>query len=305
MTSLPRTIVLCLVLTLLAGCDCPNAGFSGQISTRDPLLGNFKLSRHSLLVQLPVVIHGREYPFLIDTGSTTSVYDTSIRSFLSEPVQSFTLHIPEGDIPLTSYSSAAARIGNYNLPTLSQVLCLDLERFREISGEKIYGLLGMDFLRGQVFRIDFDRGEVSFLRSAGSDSGVRMPVTFDYYSTPQAQITIPGLPGPEIFQIDTGDFGIGDGHLRARVFDFLAERGILKLGGHVRSETLAGSGIRKVGQVAEISLGCFRHKNLLFSRRSRVNSLGINYWSRYVVTFDFPNGTIYLKKGRQFDRIDD
>ena len=47
----------------------------------------------------------------------------------------------------------------------------------------------------------------------------------------------------------------------------------------------------------------FRHADLIFST-SGWNVLGLNYWSRYVTTFDFPGQAIYLKKGARFDQPD-
>jgi S1-C subfamily serine protease len=56
----------------------------------------------------------------------------------------------------------------------------------------------------------------------------------------------------------------------------------------------------RVGDLDNISLGKYRHEKLTFDESNR-NILGLNYWSRYVVTFDFPNSVIYLKKGRRFN----
>jgi hypothetical protein len=55
---------------------------------------------------------------------------------------------------------------------------MDLGKLREAAGLKFDGILGMDFLRNHVVRIDFDNDEVNFLRSVGPNPGVRVPVIF-------------------------------------------------------------------------------------------------------------------------------
>lgn len=253
---------------------------------------------------LPLEIQGKKYPFVLDTGATVTVYDTSLRSLLGEAIQSATLHTPDGEMQVTAYSSPPAKLGHLDLPRMSPVFCMDLGQFRELCSREIYGLLGMDFLEKYVFQLDFDRSEVTFLRSVGSDSGLRVPITF-HNRVPQVRMTLPGLHEQEFFKLDTGYAGIGNGDLHAELFDSLAERGFLNPAGQVESVTTSGSEIVRKGRLLELSLGHFRHKQLLFSRGNKANSLNINYWSRYVVTFDMPNRAIYLKKGGQFDRADE
>lgn len=307
----PRTVALCLALCLslclalclFTECEFLNAKFPEQATIREHLLERFNLSRDSHFVLLPVEIQGRKTPFILDTGATLTTYDASLRSFLSGPVQrQANVYTPNGEISAAIYSSPPAQLGHLNLPSKAPVLCLDL-RLRGCFGDTICGFLGMDFLGGHVFRIDFDSGEVTFLRSTDSDSSVRIPITFRD-GLPQVQARIPGLPKSEVFTIDTGSAAKDEGSLRAEVFDSLSRQGILKPAGHRLSVTVSGSGHVRQGRLQEFSLGCFRHRQLLFARSSKYSHLGINYLSRYVATFDCPNGAIYLKEGRHFYRTD-
>lgn len=302
MPSLTRIIAF-FVFPLLAGCACPSPEPPGQTSKQEHVLEQFNIPR-GILYMLPVKIQGKIYPFVLDTGATVTVYDTVLRPLLGEVFLSATLHTPDGEMQVPAFSSPPAKLGHLDLPRMSPVFCMDLGQFRELCSREIYGLLGMDFLGKHVFRVDSDRGEVTFLQSADSDSGLRVPITF-HNRVPQVQMTLPGLDEQECFKLDTGYAGIGNGDLRADLFDSLVERGILKPAGQVESVTTSGSEIVRKGRLVEISLGHFRHKQLLFSRGKKANSLNINYWSRYVVTFDMPDGAIYLKQGGQFDRADE
>jgi hypothetical protein len=44
----------------------------------------------------------------------------------------------------------------------------------------------------------------------------------------------------------------------------------------------------------------FEHDDLLI-REGPANALGLNYLSRFIVTFDFPNDQVYLEKGARFE----
>jgi hypothetical protein len=53
-----------------------------------------------------------------------------------------------------------------------------------------------------------------------------------------------------------------------------------------------------------VSVGLLKYKNLIFSSASR-SRLGLEFLSRHIVTFDFPNSKIYFKKGKDFKKIDE
>lgn len=301
MSLLRRIFAFCLVLSLPAGLAYSVIISSEQILT---INNQFKFSQDSQPPLLPVEIGGREYLFMLDTGTFVTVYDATLRPLLGEPVESGVVNTPHSEIKVIFYSSPQVRIGHFNLAAKSPVLCMDLEGFRKSVNENIYGCLGMDFLGDHVLRIDFDRGEVIFLRSADMETGIRIPITYHKDGTPQIQATIPGLAKPELFLIDIGCSHKGDGNLRNELFDSLCEKRILMPSGQQSIVTLSGSGFRRQGRLPEFSLGCFSQQDLLFCSSFNCSSLGINYWSRYIITFDFPNGVIYLKerKGKSGQR---
>jgi hypothetical protein len=247
------------------------------------------------------MVQGKRYHFALDTGSSHSCYDTSFRSLLGDPIRTkTTIWTPDRDITGPVFRSPAAKLGKLELPTDSEAYCLDFSRLRELYGREIDGLIGMDFLKDYVIRIDFDRGEVTFLRSVGANPGHRMPITFQG-NYPHVMVEASGLVGQGRFLIDTGSAGFGSGSLQREAFDILARLGKLRLAGESKPESFAVPHVARVGHVERIWLGHFNHEKLQFSE-SRKNILGLNYWARYVVTFDFPNSAIYLKEGRRFNQ---
>jgi hypothetical protein len=307
MYSAIRTICLSLGLFVIAEFACLEADFPQQESGRENVLARFKVSREYDSLLLPVKVEGKDYLFLLDTGASMSIYDKSFRSILGDPLPldnlSVRIHTHAGGKEgLSLFRPPTAKLGNIDLPSDRPVSCIDFAKWRKLTKEEIYGAIGMDYLRDHVVRIDYDRGEVTFLRSVGTDPGTRVPLSL-IYNVPHVWVTVPALQIPERFMVDTGWLGNNSGCLREAAFDMLAQRGSLTVIGSFKFELFLGSGKEKIGLLDKISLEDYCHKDLLFSR-SKLSSFSLNYLSRYVVTFDFPNKAMYLKKGPQFDKVD-
>lgn len=303
MPLIHRIVGLTLVSILFFLSAIPSAESPQQLSAQDDVLERFKVSSDKCHLLLPIELQGKQYPFILDTGSTRTVYDSSLRRFLGKPVRVTKVLTPGGDLSIQLFRSPTAKLGKLTLQTNSEVLCRDLGKMRKVCKEEIYGCLGMDFLSNHIFRIDFDHGEITFLQTAGYNTGEKVSVAFPRYNIPQIPVYIPDLQVCEWFIVDTGFTGIGNGDLRTELFDTLYKRSALTLAGQSRTETLSGSGMSRQGFVDMIYMGDFCHKKLLFGE-SRVSFLGLNYLSRYVVTFDFPNRLVYMKKGKQYSRTD-
>ncbi|MGH7223051.1 MAG: hypothetical protein ACRELF_07475, partial [Gemmataceae bacterium] len=263
----------------------------------------FKVATDGGPLLLPVTIQGKDYPFLMKTGSSRTIYGVRLRPLLGKTILSKQMRMSDHEFTVTFCRPPAAKLGHLDLPKKSPVVCMELGKIDEVSGEEIAGLLGMDFLSQHVCRIDFDRGEVTFPSSVGRDPGQRLPVVFTEH-LPHVMVEIPSLHRRESFGVDTGNAGYSSGDLRRETFAALVKQGLLKLLGEGLAEILGGETITvRSGRVDAISLAGFRHEKLVFSE-SDENVLGLNYLSRFVVTFDFPHKAIYLKKGRQYDRPD-
>lgn len=107
------------------------------------------------------------------------------------------------------------------------------------------------------------------------------------------------------FLIDTGAAGDGAGALAGPTFDRLRAKGQITVIG----EADFSSGTRKsatpIARAARMSLGDNVHEQPIFFRSPvPIGILGLDFWSRYVVTFDFPNNVLYLRRGKEFNRRD-
>lgn len=269
----------------------------------EAVVERFPLAKGVMLLLVPVELKGKTYPFALDTGCSGCVYDCSLAPLLGDPISTQAVRTADGVIRAPLYASPDAKLGGLSLKTGSPVVTSDLRRLREGLGEEVYGCVGMDFLSRHVFRVDPDRGEVVFLRSPGPAAGDRLPVTIKD-NVPFVQAKLSGLAEPELFLVDTGAAsGGGTGLLRAEAFDALVKQDKIKPIDTALAVSLSGPSVRRRGRLAEMELAGHRHAGLIFTASGR-NYLGLNYWSRYVATFDLADGAIYSKKGSRYDPAD-
>ncbi len=294
-----RSLLPLLLLSITVLCSCLERDESvAQPADAEEVIERFSIPKDSYWILLPVAIKGKRYRLILDTGAYCIAYDKPLWSLLGKPkaVGEF-----EENITAPFFDPPDARLGKFTLPKDSLVMGDDLKDLREDCGEDIHGLLGMDFLKRHIFRMDLDRGEIVFLRKVGPDPGQRLAVKLKPI-LPRVRINIPGLKEPEEFILDTGwpRGGGGDGGvLRKATFEALVKSGKLIPGGNTRG--LAGRQ-SCYGWLDALPFAGNTYKNLRFNDSREYSFLGLDVLSRYVVTFDFPHQAIYLKKGRQFDK---
>lgn len=301
MSLVPRLTVLLAAAWVIPAADGPEPPVGG--AAPEEVVDRFTLPKGGTLLLVPVELNGKSFLFALDTGCSSGVYDSSLAPLLGRPISTREVRTSDGLARLPVYPSPDAKLGGLSLRTGSPVMVSDLRRLRDGLGEEVYGCVGMDFLTRHVFRVDPDRGEVVFLRAAGPTRGDRLPVTIEN-NVPFVRVIVSGLAEPEVFMVDTGaSAGGGSGLLRAETYDLLSKRGKMKPVGTTLAASLSGPSVRRRGRAAEIELAGHRHPDLIFSAPGR-NLLGLNFWSRYVATFDFAGGAIYLKKSGRFDQPD-
>ncbi len=254
----------------------------------------FQVATNGDWLIVPVAIDGREYEFIIDTGATCCVVDTTLRSRLT----------PTGKVGRVNGTNrfevlglSAASVGTSCLPVEADVVCVDFSNSRKATGHDVRGILGMNFLQRHVFRIDFDLGTLSILRSGPTPTGDGLRLSYGDRGCPTIEVQIrDGVA--TTFGIDTGM--IGPGRIDRDEFEALDRDGLLSVvGGSTIGVTLFGNETRRNGLLHQLRVGDFAHEYLRFNQ-SRKNLLGLDFLSRHVVTFDFPNDRLYLSEGKRF-----
>jgi hypothetical protein len=264
--------------------------------TADPenIIEKFAIPRHGDFLLVPVRIAGRTYPFIVDTGSSWCVVDTSLSSHLVSTGLTGTVN---GHPGVESYRLPDAQVGNSRLPITADVVCNDLSAMRKWSGYDIRGFLGMNFLMSYAISIDFDAGVLAILKH-GPDSTVgRLGLSYANNGIPTIDFELPRqviVP----FRLESGMTGAG--RFERETWSLISGTGrmtVLKRPGNF--VTVHGEQSRREALVDRFALDAFEHTPLLFSE-GPANSLGLDLLSRYAVTFDFPEKRVFLKPGRRF-----
>ena len=265
-------------------------------------LAEFRFERRGE-IYLPVTIGKRTRPFLLNMGHGMCALDRSFAEGLGPVLDTV------GDGAVDVYKAPPMRLGPLALPAKSVWMMPPFYRPTLTDIEPVGGIVSLEALKDKIFTIDFDRGAVRFLRRAEGDLGT--PVALKWYRaewTRGALLTavaeVEG-PGKEEFMIDTGWPGGLSGSLRNAAFDKLLAPRNMRLVGEEAGATLDGQKSTRLGQVGRVSLGRFAHEGLVFADGNLpISTLRLGYLSRYMVTFDMPRATMYLRPGKEFNRAD-
>ena len=265
-------------------------------------LATFEVATAGDPLILPVAIDGHVYEFILDFGVSRHVFDTSLRQLLGAPV-GHTRSTSQLNAEL--YRPPVATVGELPLRDGTSVVCLDLAALRRCFGDDIRGILGVPFLYERIVRIDFDDGRLDVLSrtSDARDWGVPLPLkrngSLGYLRVSPARVA------SETIAFCLGSSSAESAKLSHRLFERLWKQGDIRLTDPAMGMTVAGTVVKQVGRLSELAIGPFLHRDLIVCKSSDdISMLGLPYLSRYVVTLDLTGEVIYLRKGKNFDKLD-
>jgi len=291
------------VMLLTAGCaDEPKS--TSEKPAEQNILAEFAIAKGGGPIILPVKFKDKEYVFLVDTGGSHTVFDTSFKHELGD-VQKVERGLTHGSpIMAELFDAPEAFLGPLNVKDCGEVACLDLKMLSLVLGRKISGFIGMNFLKKYVVQIDFDKGLLSFLQPPQkrySGWGNELPISYSQIGLPQITGNI--LDGVKVkFVIDTGATGAA-GSLDSKIFEEILSKKEIKTS-EALSATASGIVRSREARIGNLSVGSFEYQDLIFGE-GNWSYLGLSFLSRHIVTFDFPNSRIYLEKGKGFKKIDE
>lgn len=254
-------------------------------------------------ILLQVHIEGQPYSFLLDTGSTLTLVDDTFKERLGDTLNIKQKTItPDGTKELAFYEPFDIMLGQLNIKRKLPYLMEDLSFLGKVLGCKFDGVIGMDFLHQHIWDLDFDRPRVSIL----SDSASIEPDDFD--TVVVISPTARALPTIDIkigdkqipFVIDTGD--TGSGRLTKEVIDYMAEKNLVTDIATDSTANISGVQSKRRVRVKSLEVGSIQYSGLLMTE-SLQNAIGLGFLNRYHAVLDFPDRSLYLKRGlRVFKR---
>lgn len=265
-------------------------------------------------IYMRVQVNGTARQFLLDTGAGITVVDKGLAE-----AEQLTLH---GPFPITgaggSTDVAWTRVKSFNAPGVSltnQVVgVIALDGLRPLTGRRIDGILGYDFLSRFVVEIDYVHRNIN-LHEASSykydGSGEMLPITLigsvPYLRTSIVQNGRSPIEGE--FNIDTGS--TGSLTLNA---PFVNSHQLLKFTSKTMSVPLSGVGgsaEQRIGRVGELRLGRLIIKDPItgFSQSEQGDFASTNFdgvignevLRRFDVVVDYSRRRLILSPNKNFD----
>jgi hypothetical protein len=263
---------------------------------------SFQCRRRGDILTIPVHIAGHAFRFILDTGAQVTIVDQRLRQWL---------HDTERELPLSDGNRAVSR-RLYALPEHSRVgqslelnsipfvLCHDFGAIRDAFGVQFDGVLGCDFLSSKQFQVDFENGIITFFgRLDRSTVPLGQQAFLGQNGNRQPTIPIVIGDGPAFpFVVDTGALAISM-QLDHLTYSFFEGNGELTSQDRVEVLAAHGSTMERGGVVARASLtGHTLHD--VTTQTGPYNFIGLDFLSRFTVTFDFANDRAYFQPNRQF-----
>lgn len=280
-----------------------NSKTNSDVLASHKILAEFAVATRGDVVLLPVKFKGKEYSFVLDTGSSVTIFDVSLRHLLGSVKEKAILETAKDPMYVQLFDAPEAFLGPLNLQDCREVICIDHKVFGFILGREISGTIGMDFLKKHVIQIDFDRGRFLFIQPTGSsdrDWGEELRITYGLLGRPKITGTIFNTIKVD-FVIDTGLNGTGD--LNTKIFREISKNRVMKTS-EILTQTASGT-IREMNfRTDDLSFGPLKYEGLIFNSADG-SLLGLEFLARHIVTFDFPNSRVYFKKGRNFKKADE
>lgn len=315
-TSRYRKRAFCAALIYCSTLSMVAVATAQSVPPRAPpkprMLARFAIAKDgSKLIHTRAWLSGTEFDAVLDTGTSFSVYDSSLQHLLGPREGGTAAETQDGSIVLPLFASPAApHIGGLKASHSAEVVyCHDLSALRRAANCDFRAIFGIDILAAFSVDLDFERAELRLWDRLAAPHGVAMPMEA-HDGTPWVRANIEGL-GEELFELDTGSTSPdSSGQLSGKAFNTLLRTGGIVSIGEAQATTIAGSGRRKVGKLSTVlSLGQFKHRDLFFDE-GEFSVLSLRFLSQYHVTLDFPTSTLYFsprerhetKRAARFDK---
>lgn len=314
-----RKIHLSVALIIISGSFLFPGCQSVESKAVAPLevLAEFEIQDGLNQIILPVKFQGEEYQFILDTGSTNTTFDDSFKDKLGKrflwPKKATASHGKKVEVEF--FRAPHAYLGPLNLKDSFLIGVCNLDQLIAREKRKIQGIIGMKFLKKHIVQIDFDNGKVTFFK------GKKDIDIFFFLRSKENKHPEWGEPIPlktklfsglryirgKLLDDTSADFMIDSGwgspdSLKSSLFE-KAHSNLTSGTKHGSMSTTAVKSLNfgKLKVIERFSVGSFEYKNNFF-QKSNESILGLSFLSRHLVTFDFPNHKMYLKKGENFNK---
>jgi len=281
-------VILAGCLWLVAGCQSPRPAEvhrpkddSAELKVPFETSINPDAGRGNLIFTNVRLKDGKEVSFVLDTGAGITCIDTSN---LGRSVGSVTAHNWGKDSKKKLYAAPAIYLGGARLHGGKTVMAMDFKLLSAMCGQPIAGILGIDVLTNYCVQLDFAAHTLRFLDVSRADKsawGRAFPIMAlnDQDPRPAVAGNLLGAESPHSL-IDSGYDGAG--WLMPKRYEQWTNQTA------PAPATAHSPDGRFFGEV---------YPDLKLVRENvESDGLGVEFLVRHLVTLDFPEHTLYLKR---------
>ncbi len=283
------TVRLCaasILLNLLLLCSCATEPSAHRSLPADVPI-NRDAGRGSPLIVTVQLDDGQKLPMIVDTGAGATMLDTSLKRRLGTPLGAVPMHSFLGSTTNNYYTAPKLYLGGACLRiTGTEIVSWDDKKLPPVCfSRQIMGVLGIDVLENYCIQLDFAAGKMRFLDSEHADkSAWGRPFPIAPLSEDDSRPAVAGnLFGANDAHslIDSG--WVGDGWLMPNFFQSWTSDAVAPANGELRWPYGSFGGKK----YPLFSLGVENFPS---------DGIGLDFLARHLVTLDFPNHTLYLKR---------
>ncbi len=285
-----------LLLGWLLLCRCPAADTSRLPAE---LRLNEDAGRGNWIVVTVRIANGEKLPFIVDTGAPVTVFDKSLEPLLGQRLDTGRFWNFGVAHEMSVYAAPKLYLGDSRLVSNTNLVAsFDCRQYLKDAGEPIRGILGMDILGNYCIQLDFQKETMRFLnarRANKRDWGTPFPLQDIGDGCFGITNNLVGVQGPGSL-VDTGTDG--DGWLLPELYREWtneATDGAI----HFPNGALGGE-IYHGLDLADLMTRPMSSKDI----HMKLNTIGIHVLSENLVTLDFPERMLYLKRTSAWPLVD-
>ena len=286
------------ILSAEAACSPRSRAESPQPDDTSAVLEQFDVAGDGGMLLIPASVEGHSCVCLVDTGASMTVFDSSLKQLLTFTNATIQATTPTGSVDVALCDPPNLSVGKLAVRLEDPIGCRDLGPWRWSPDHELFGIIGMDVLGQHIVHLDFDEGRLSFLKSVPKSWEALLPIDGQAHS-PVVHTAVQSGPAVPCL-IDTGCVGMVGG-LNSQVFNSLEARHLVTPIGSSFFTDLCRKSQQRVGRLPALSLGNFKLPAAVVGEHTGPNLLGLGFWSRFNVTFDFAKRAMYLKRNDNFE----
>jgi len=271
--------IFLLFLCSYAPANATSSDFPTEVSM------NKMAGRGDFLIVTLKLQDGERLPFVVDTGASCTLLDQSLAPKLGKPLGKVKYQHWGVVSTYKEYAAPRLYLGDVALILTNRVAVYDCKQ--DFSGQNppVMGILGMDALKHYCIQLDFSAGKIRFLDHKQAEEhnlGAAFSIVplGPHDQRPAVADNLLGFAAPHSL-IDSGC--TYDGWLTPQNFEQWTNNAIQPAQNEARSPDAFFDGQRY--PLVDVMM-----------QKVKGDGIGLHFLARHLVTLDFPNHTLYLKR---------